>query len=98
MVLTKREREDGYELQWHDRNTRILTLDGMVVGKVENQNQLAFEIEAHKRYLDVINRNKSELEDDDLMTTPQAIGIAVVITALMALALWYSYLSDQWKV
>ena len=93
MVLTSAEKRVGYELQWRDRNSRTLTKNGIVVGMVENQNQLAFEIEAHERYLDVIDRNKDEREDSDLMTIGQAIVISVFIITLMSMVLMYIYYS-----
>ena len=92
MFLKDNEKDLGYELRWRDRDSKILLKRNKVIGTVRNQNQLAFEIEAHERYLDVINRNKVELEDIDMMTTGQALVISVSIIALMTLALVATYM------
>ena len=98
MVLTKKEKQNGYSLEWHDRNTRVLTRNGVVVGKVKNQNQLAFEVEAHERYLDVINRNRVEGEKDySMMTIGQAIIISVFVVAAAGLTLTVIYHYGPWS-
>ena len=86
MHLSKQETKDGYSLQWHGRDSKVLTKHNIVVGIVENNDQIAFAIEAHERYLDIIDRNKQEIEGDDGLMSIDKAHIAAFVVLVVILA------------
>ena len=90
MLLSSKEKEDGYELQGHGIKFRVLTKHGKVIEKVENQMQLAFAIEGHERYLDILDRNRQVVEEQGFADKTYFAMFIVLVIVVASLAVVYS--------
>ena len=87
MFLNDDEIKNGYELQWKDRDSKILTKHGKVVGVVDSREAIFMAIESHERYLEIVRINQ-DLEKP--MSSMDKAHIAALVVFVVFIALMSS--------
>ena len=88
MQLTDSEISDGYELQWKDRDSKILTKHGRVVGTVCSRESIHMAVESHERYLEIVRMNSDWNEP---MSTTDKVHIAAFAIMVFVIAVLSIY-------
>ncbi len=86
MFLNSDEIKNGYELQWRDRDSKILTKHGKIVGVVNNRDSIIMAIKSYERYLEIMRMNQDTEKPMSSMDKAHiaALVVFVVFVALMS--------------
>jgi len=87
MQLTSSEISDGYELQWKNRDSKILTKHGRVVGTVDSREAIFMAIESHERYLEIVRLNQDAEKPISPMARVHIVAFVVIVIMIAALSM-----------
>ncbi len=85
MFLTDDEKEAGYELQWKDRDSKVLTKSGRVLGVVIDRKTIDMAIESHETYLRILELNHSDSKGMSAIDKAHAAAFVIMILVVIAM-------------
>ena len=86
MFLNSDEMKNGYELQWKDRDSKILTKHGKVVGVVDSREATFMAIESHETYLRILELNHSDTKGMSTIDKAHAAAFVIMVLVIIAMA------------
>ena len=90
MFLTKDEKALGYDLQWKNRYSKILTRHGKVIGTVNSREAIHMAIESHERYLEIVRMNSDLNEPMSAIDKAHIAAFAIMVFIIAALSIYGS--------
>ena len=90
MFLTKEEKELGYELQWKNRDSKILTKHGRVIGTVDSREAIFMAVESHERYLEILKMNNDEKKPISVIDKAHIAAFVIMVFVIAALSIFCS--------
>ena len=87
MFLTKDEKALGYDLQWKNRYSKILTKHGRVIGTVNSREAIHMAIESHERYLEIIMMNSDEKKPISAIDKAHIAAFVIMVFVVAAISI-----------
>ena len=87
MFLTKDEKALGYDFQWKNRYSKILTKHGKVIGTVNSREAIHMAIESHERYLEIIMMNSDEKKPISAIDKAHIASFVIMVIFIAAITI-----------
>ena len=87
MFLTKDEKALGYDLQWKNRDCKILLKKNKVIGTVRNREAIHMAVESHERYLEIIIMNSDEKKPISVIDKAHIASFVIMVIFIAAITI-----------
>jgi len=87
MFLTKDEKALGYDLQWKNRDCKILLKRNKVIGTVCSREAIHMAIESHERYLEILKMNSDEKKPISAIDKAHIAAFVIMVFVVAAISI-----------
>ena len=87
MFLTKDEKALGYDLQWKNRDCKILLKRNKVIGTVRNREAIHMAIESNERYLEIVRMNSEEKKPISAIDKAHIASFVIMVIFIAAITI-----------
>ena len=85
MFLTEDEKALGYDLQWKNRDCKILLKRNKVIRTVRNRETIHMAIESHERYLEILKMNSDEKKPISAIDKAHIASFVIMVIFIAAI-------------